>query len=46
MVGGEHVRFRAMEMPGMATQVADEEPAQNRVKLFVFFSSHLCFSPS
>ena len=46
MVGREHIGFRAMQILGAGAQVVEKEPAQNGVKLFVFFGSHPSISPS
>ena len=46
MIRGERVGLRAMKSLGADAQIIDEKSAQNRVKLFVFFSSHPCISPS
>jgi hypothetical protein len=46
MIGGEHIGFRTMQISGRDAQAFHEKPAQNGVKLLVFFSSHPSISPS
>ena len=45
MVRGEHIGFRTMQISGGDAQAAHQEPAQNGVKLFVFFGGHPFISP-